>query len=211
MPTWTPKPVWKDQDVFLIGGGTSLESFDWDQLKDELVIGCNDAFKLGYDVCDICLFGDGLKWFTEFKDQLVEYKGTVITNSIHLKDSRLDWLWYIERDAIGVSKDKLGWNFSTGACAVALAILLGAKRIFLLGYDMQLSKKGKSNWHPNYIDSPNPDSYGRFAKGFGSLKVSMTKECPDVEVINVTDDSRLDFYQKMPVDKFWVERSKRKS
>ena len=53
MPIWIPQEKWKDEDVFIIGGGDSLRTFNFDVLKDELTIGCNTAFSLGSDICKI--------------------------------------------------------------------------------------------------------------------------------------------------------------
>ena len=66
---WTPEPFWEGQDVFIYGGGTSLKSFDPSILIDENVIGCNDAYTLGSEICDICVFGD-FKWYNKHVDAL---------------------------------------------------------------------------------------------------------------------------------------------
>ena len=41
MPKWMPEPFWKGEDVFILGGGTSLRKFPWTLLHDEKVIGCS--------------------------------------------------------------------------------------------------------------------------------------------------------------------------
>jgi len=207
MPKWIPEKKWEGQDVFIIGGGNSLEQFDWNLLKDENTIGCNDAFKHGAEICKICVFGD-IRWFQFFKNELARYKGIVFTNSHHLQKTNLSWLWTMPRKGTGLHKDFLGWNSNTGAVAINLAILLGAKRIFLLGFDMHLSKDSKSNWHRNRLDKPNKSIYAKFLRGFGKLAADLKTKFPDVEVINVTDNSSLDLFPKIGVDKFWEERKK---
>ncbi len=80
----------------------------------------------------------------------------------------------------------MGWNYSTGAAAVNLALSLGAVRIFLLGFDMGKTK-GKSHWH----DEPRnvrDEAYLRFLKGFRSVYHEL-KKFPSVRVFNVTDGS----------------------
>jgi len=208
MPRWIPEKIWNNQDVFILGGGNSLERFDWNILKNENTIGCNDAFKHGKEICKICIFGD-VKWFRTFERELALYKGSVFTNSSQLQKTNLPWLWTMTRKAYGLHKDALGWNGSTGTCAINLAVLLGAKRIFLLGFDMHLSKDKRANWHPNRLDKPNKDIYSKFLRGFRKLAVDLKEKFPDTQVVNVTDDSSLDLFPKVGVDEFWKERKAR--
>ncbi len=202
MPPWKPERVWDNQDVFIIGGGGSLEKFDWSLLKDKLTIGCNDAYLHGKDICKICIFGD-TKWFGKHKPQLAQYKGVVFTNAPKLYKSKVEWLWVMQRNSSGLHEKALGWNFSTGAAAVNLALLLGAKRVLLLGFDMQLARNGKPNWHQNNLDKPNPEVYLKFVRGFERVASDLKRKYPDVEVINVTDNSNLDVFPKVGVEDFW--------
>jgi len=207
MPKWIPEKIWEDQDVFIIGGGNSLELFDWELLKNENTIGCNDAFRHGSEICKICIFGDA-KWFQSFKNELARYKGTVFTNCQQLQKTKLSWLWTMTRKGSGLHGDALGWNSNTGAAAVNLALLLGAKRIFLLGFDMHLSNNKRANWHQNRLDKPNENIYPKFLRGFKKLAVDWKKKFPDAEIINVTDNSSLDLFPEIGVDEFWEGRKK---
>jgi len=209
MPRWTPEAKWQGQDAFIIGGGHSLESFDFNLLKPEgiLTIGCNDAYLRGSDICNICFFADN-KWWKEHKVQLEQFKGAVFTNCPQLQKNTTSWLWIMGRHDRGLSLTALGWNHNTGAGAVNLALLLGAKRIFLLGFDMHLSRNGRSNWHNNNLDKPNKKIYLRFLKGFERLKKDLPEKFPGREIINITDDSSLNIFPKIAVKKFWNERVK---
>lgn len=209
MPRWKPKANWKGQEVFVLGGGYSLKkrNFDWNLLKAERVVGCNDAFKLGVDICDICIFGDK-RWFNYHKNELAKYKGTVITNAPFLANSTIPWIWFIGRESKGLYADKLGWNGNTGASAINLAIVLGASKIYLLGYDMKLID-GRSNWHDEVVnkDAVKPKAYERFRDQFRFVKTAWRKHFSDREIINVTDDSALDIFPKVGFDEFWKTRS----
>lgn len=205
MPVWTPEKIWSGRDVFIIGGGKSLDHFDWSKLIRECTIGCNDAFKHGVDVCKICYCGDR-KWFDFFEEELSHYEGVVFTDAPALYKTRLNWLWTLQRNPMGFYKKALGWFSSTGSGAVSLAILLGAKRIFLLGFDMHLSKEGLSNWHPNMLDVPDHDIFMKFLEGFRRLKIDLAKKHPEVQIINITDDSDLNEFPKIGVNEFWYGR-----
>ena len=202
MPQWIPEQKWKDEDVYIIGGGTSLESFNWNLLKSKLTIGCNDAFLHGKDICKICIFGD-TKWFLANQEKLELYDGAVFTNCGKLYKSKIPWLWSMSRISRGLSQKALAWNKNTGALAIHLSLLLGAKKVYLLGFDMKLSKNGKANWHPNHIDKPNKDIYPEFIKGCENLKKALPKEFPGVEIFNVTDDSDLNVFPKISAKEFW--------
>ena len=138
---------------------------------------------------------------------LVEYKGAVFTSCPQLAKSRVPWLWFLPRESLGLHHQSLGWNANTGATAVNLALLLGAKRIFLLGFDMKLSKDGKANWHQNTLDKPDSGIYEtKFIPGFERLQKDLEKKFPGKEIINITDDSALNLFPKVKVNDFWKER-----
>jgi len=207
MPHWIPEAKWQDEDVFIIGGGNSLKSFDWGLLEDKYTIGCNSAFTLGEKVCKICVFGDA-KWFRKYKDELQNYKGVVFTNVTELRNSRLNWLWTMPRKGIGLGTTALGWNSNTGALAINLALVLGARRVFLLGFDMHLSKDGKSNWHDKLLVKQKEKVYKKFIGKFARVLIDLKKVFPGREVINVTDDSDLDVFPKIGCEEFWKERKR---
>ena len=101
MPKWTPEKKWNGQEAFIIGGGDSLKTFDWNLLKPHLTIGCNDAFTYGHEICKICFFGD-IKWFEKHKQELERYKGVVFTNVSQLVNTNIPWLWTMRREPRGL-------------------------------------------------------------------------------------------------------------
>lgn len=183
MNLWTPTREWEGQDAFLIGGGPSLAGFDFSLLEGLNVIGCNDAFHLGPSVVKICVFGDG-QWWHKNKWKLEKFQGRIVTNSPTVKDFKIPNVLQMERQRDGIGTgSSLGWNFSTGAMAINLAISLGASRVFLLGYD--LSNKGtKSHWHEHNSKPIENYSFSRFLQGFGKVKSCLPE---GVEVFNITD------------------------
>ena len=188
---WQPEPIWLGQDAYIIGGGPSLANFDWTRLFYRNTIGCNAAYLLGEKVCKICIFGD-TKFFDRHAEGLAEFKGTVVTANSSLSNTGLPWLKWMRRKPRGVHTDALGWNTNTGAQAINLAVLLGAKRICLLGFDMKL-KEGKANWHNVYGNSHprQAQSYPRFLSGFQYVVHDLAIKFPDRLVVNLTTDSGL--------------------
>jgi hypothetical protein len=211
---WKPDPTaWQGQEAFVFGGGTSLDTFNPSVLADELVVGCNDAFLHGPVICDICVFGD-YKWYNLHAKELRQYVnqgGIAVSNEPKVNTLRDNnaWLRKMQRQPQGVSMTALGWNCNTGAGALNLALILGAARVFLLGFDMQLSSDGKrSNWHENTLDKPRQTVYDRMMDNFKVVSKQLPKVFPGREVINVNDYTRLDVFPIVSFDGFWEERKK---
>lgn len=207
MPEWNPNNnfEWRGGDIYIIGGGTSLKDFNWSLLKDKKTIGCNAAFLLGADICKICIFGDD-KFYKTYQMELKRYKGIVVTNQTKLIPRAPNWLWYMARENTGLHFNALGWNANTGASAINLALLLQPKRIYLLGFDMKLSREGKNNWHNKGLDKPSTVICDRMKKNFKYVYKDWQSKFSQVEIFNITDDSDLDVFPKIGVKEFWNER-----
>jgi len=187
MPLWTPTQDWLGQDAFVIGGGSSLQGFAWDKLRGKNTIGCNDAFRLGPEVVKFCLIGDA-SWFQRNKWDLAKFTGRVVSCAPTLLNIHLGWLLQMERLRDGLQTGStLGWNYSTGAAAINLAVTLGATRVFLLGFDLNRNLAGQSHWHGHRKQQTADVSFIRFQKGFARLAVALKAGRPDVRVLNVTD------------------------
>lgn len=207
---WKPNPtLWKNEEVFIYGGGSSLEDWDNSPLLNELVVGCNDAYKYGPMICDVCMFGD-FKWFNLHHIELKKYVdagGIAVTNECKItqtNDHR--WVKKMQRERVGLSKTALGWNANTGASALNLALILGASTVYLLGFDMKLID-GKGNWHPNPLDKPKQTIYDRMMKNFKIVAQQLPKIFPNCKVFNVTNNSKLEVFPKLGFDEFWSNRN----
>jgi len=187
---WFPDPIWMDEPCYIIGGGSSLEDFNWHCLKGRNVLGCNAAFYLGVEIVPITIFGDAafLDKHREGFKSYVDDGGWVITNSSRINQKEIpDWLKCMKKQLKGVGIDALAWNGNTGASAINLALLFGADPIYLLGYDMQISKEGKGNFHNVYNHKPEQKTYNRFIRGMINLKNGMKEFFPGRQVINLEE------------------------
>jgi hypothetical protein len=179
-----------DEPCYIIGGGSSLEGFDWDMLQGRNVLGCNVAFYIGANIVPITIFGDG-HFMVQHRDGLDKYAlegGQVITLSNLI--SRLkapEYIKQMKKVNRGLGVDGLGWNGNTGASAINLALLFGANPIYLLGFDMKLSPEGKKNYHNAYNDTPNAKVYTRFLKGMTQVARDLPQLFPGHQVINLED------------------------
>lgn len=183
METWTPTREWEGQDAFIIGGGPSLAGFDFSTLAGRNVIGCNDAVHLGPEIVSICAFGDH-GWWQRNKFLLEKFPNRIVTNTPTMLPFKVPNLLKTVRVRDGLHKgNRLGWNYSTGAMSINLAVNLGALRIFLLGFDC--GNMGKEHhWHKHNQKPIHDPSYKRFINGFERLAMDLPE---DVRVFNVTD------------------------
>lgn len=196
MPKSIPLPDWTGEDAFIIGGGRSLVNVDWSWFAGHNVIGCNQAFQLGHQIVKVVAFGDVKFWGKYWKD-FEAFDGWVVTN--YAISHPPPWLVTLQREYDGLYRAKaLGWNHSTGAMAINLALRLGVQRLFLLGYDLQLHD-GQKHWHGIDLDNTIP-AFERFTSGFNTVKRSIPSVFPGREVFNVEafpGASRLNVFPKL--------------
>lgn len=189
---WRVPRLWPDRTVYIIGGGPSLRSVNVEELRGERVIAVNNAYKLGNWI-DVLYYGD-CRWLAWHKDQVRAFAGLKIT-SCDQHDSNLGRALNIKvvrkrNSPIGIQRDPgmLGWNRSSGACAINLAVHLGARRIVLLGYDMR-KIDGASNWHADHPNAEAHDPYAKFLEPFPAIARDLA--ALGIDCINATPGSAL--------------------
>lgn len=193
-----PLPNWEGRVVYVIGGGPSLEGFDFTVLKDKRTIGCNHAFRLGSSICKVLCFGDDDSFWSTNHQELCQSGIPVVTNLPSLRwgykekgepnrihPSSIDWLHWFPRVKHGLSNGEgLCWNYNTGAMAIHLALKLGAHLVCLLGFDL-CPRGGKNNWH-EYGPSPRTsDVYQRHKEGLRSLAKALPVAYPRRAVVQL--------------------------
>ena len=187
-----------------------MKEFDWEALLGRNVLGCNAAFYMGSTLVPNTIFGDS-KFLSQHLAGLTRYVGEggiVVTNSTRrYRPPPPPWLRTMKKELHGLSKEALGWNGNTGASAINLALLLGASPIYLLGYDMQLSKEGEGNFHTAYSHTPKAHVYNRFLTGMVHLVRDLPKLFPGQQVINLEDGtSLLSVFPKESLREHFAER-----
>lgn len=210
MQRWVPSREWRGEDAYIIGGGPSLRHFDWDLVRGKNTIGCNSAFLLGADVVRILLWADIEWWYKIGERRTAEFGGRVVgcPDKDHFPLEGCPWLLTLPRQETGLGHGALGYNFNTGSLAINLALILGARRVFLLGFDMKLSQDGRPNWHDLRHEAGSPEVYSRFKEGFQTVARVLPQEFPGREVWNVTDDSELEAFPKLSTWRHFTGREK---
>ncbi len=85
-----------------------------------------------------------------------------------------------------------GWN--SGFQALNLAILAGASRVLLLGFDACHAADGRSHWHGGH-PRPSSGDYGPFLRAFSAAEGAIAEA--GVEVINCSPISRINSFPRM--------------
>lgn len=99
---------------------------------------------------------------------------------------------------LSLRKELIHFNANSGAQAVNLAVLWGARRLILVGFDMKLAGKTR-HWfgdHPGALNKPTdyPDLIAKFKRIADDLKSL------GVEVWNTSMESALPWFPKKPLD-----------
>lgn len=116
--------LFRDQEVFIVGGGESIKDFDWKLLYDKNVIACNVAF-IWLPKAKVITFWDGNIWRKFRKELLMHdaWKVTIKDNAIH--DNK-----------VLLVDPKINGNVNdTGHLSIEIALQMGASKVYLLGYD----------------------------------------------------------------------------
>lgn len=192
---WEPIPIWKGQTVYVIGGGPSVRDLDLSPIHGSRCMGVNDAYAMG-DWVDACFFWD-VHWINHHGCGFAEWPGMRITNNPAFEE--IPGIYRMKKDD---SPDGPGlkWYYNSGAAAVLLAAKLGSSKIVLLGFDMQLSPSGDSNWHPNNLNTNTEKTYAGFMLNCETLRDDMEAFFPKVEVVNANPDSALELWPRVPFE-----------
>lgn len=184
-------PDWTNRDAYLIGGGPSLTALNFDVFRGLNTIGCNSACILGPEVCKICVFCDW-GFHVQKRTELLQFiagGGIAVSNHEGLEKNDLGITWFprIKRGLVGNGErfrpvGGLTFSMSTGAAAIHLAMILGARRVYLFGYDMGHNGKN-NNWHGCRIREP--DVYKLHRDGIGLVVADMPQVYPGREIIQV--------------------------
>jgi hypothetical protein len=192
---------WQGQTAVILASGHSLRYLSSAAIyaahARAKVIAVNSS-ALSHDLWHAAYGGDFMWWKTHI-------------NALPKRDG----LWTCDRSAAerwglswvkGVNKLGLGHgphihtNGNSGAQAVNLAYLFGARRILLLGFDMKLGPNGEKHHHP---DHPSPcvqsQTFEEWIRKFGILAEEL--KAAGCEVINCTPDSALKCFPVSTIEK----------
>lgn len=229
---WNVPRLWKNQDVWILGGGPSLTSnFNipdnivegvraqqmplssystfMSKIHDKNIIGVNVAFKLGNWV-DICFFGD-VSFLLKYEEALLRSSCLKVSCAEKAKD--LTWVKFLPvdyktRGRLTFDTTKISWNFNSGSSSINLAAHLGAKRIILVGFDMNMPENNQPHWHNEYKKSKLTEQerinrlihFNQFLAPFPKIKKDL--DSIGIKIFNTSLNSSINCIEKVPITEF---------
>lgn len=167
-------------------------------LHTKNVVGTNIAFMLGswvsvFYFCDRTFFRVHREKILAFPNLKVTCVSSLDRNllpeTLNIKRLKRDY-----RPGLSFKPDTICWNHNSGAAAINFAILAGAKRILLLGFDMN-PQDGRTHWHNAYSSNTLRASFNRFLSKYPALAADAKKN--KIEILNISPNSALDCFPKM--------------
>jgi hypothetical protein len=226
---WKVPKLWEGGECWIIGGGPSIpyefgvpqDVIDRVQsgelsvaeyspylsaIHDRHVIGVNAAFLLGAWI-DFVFFGDGGFYFKN-REALLKFPKPKVTCNPNLNKKGVDdGVKWIPRDGkrrwgITDRPNRVCWNSNSGGAAINFAHHLGAKRIYLLGFDMSLGVHSNQHWHRHYMPpgknkDPKRLPFDRHRRTFGA--VAKDAKSLGIEIINVSQNSTIEEFPKKKI------------
>ena len=223
---WKVPKLWKGSSCYIIGGGPSwLHQFEIPDsvitqvrqkkklmsryspymryLHDKHVIGVNGAFQLGSWV-SVCAFMDW-QWYEEHeKPILTQFAGLRVTTNEAVKElsyvkHHIKYLAPERNKVYGISNEQgmCAQNGNSGAFAINVAYHLGVKRIYLLGFDMNITE-GVSHFHGEYKDTWTETIINTHLRCFPDI--ARDAEQYGLEIYNVNPDSAIDCFPKITME-----------
>lgn len=192
------------QDVFVVGGGSSLTDFDFELLKDKVTVAINTAF-LKLPNASVLYWCDE-PWAARHYDSLVRhpcklrFMAKFGVSDASLSHKGIAGSAYLKRTGIfGLADDRDSVHGNnSGAHVLNLLANMKPKRILLLGFDMGLINR-KSHWHDLH-ETPSVSKLV-YEDGFIPCIKSMAAPIAErgIEVINCSIESRLLCFPKRVV------------
>jgi len=180
--------IFKDEIVSIIGGGSSLIGFDFNRLQGK-IIAINQAIK--YAKADMFIALDTIIWSQHEKelDELEKHGGYLLNDSRRYTPRQ-----NFTRIVLDPIKDlRIIKANNSGLLALAVALHLGAKRVYLFGFDGYIGRKflfkKQSHFHKNQ----------KCGNGLTNhlYHYEIFKDAP---VINVGLKSKIEYFKKVDIN-----------
>lgn len=194
----TVPTLWPGSTVVCLGTGPSLTEADVNACRDRVkVIAINDAFRLA-PWADVLYACDHKWWNWHWHKGAKDFAGLkyALTAPAAIGRPGVQVLRNLGVDGVSMDPTGLRNGRNSGYQAINLAVLLGATRVLLLGYDMQADKARDHFFgrHPDHTKPPFAVCLPRFATLVKPLRAL------GVEVINCSRKTALTAFPRRPLE-----------
>jgi hypothetical protein len=181
---------------FIIASGPSLTVEDVNAIRNQPTIAINDNYLLApwADVlyaCDVC-------WWDWHAEGLKSFKGRKITQDKEAAEKYgLEYIRSVDADGLSRDPSCIHKGSNSGIQAINLAYHLGARRIVLLGFDMQATG-GKTHWHGKHPGES--ADYGPWHKWLWRYQlVADDAKRMGLEIVNASRETALTCFPRVPL------------
>jgi hypothetical protein len=218
---WTPEPLFMGEMVFCVASGPSMNKGIADSLQGRRVITVNSSCRLT-PWADVLYFTD-TGWFYDNRETVKNWPGLVVSMSRaakrELDDPALNRAVprLLRVKGIGdpsfpprlpgmpkrlgfppVGSMEIQQGRSSGHTAVSLAIAMGASRVVMVGYDMQIVN-GREHFHNEYSGPRDLGLYANeYVRGFNGWNEAALAS--GVEILNATHGSAVTEFPFVDLD-----------
>lgn len=204
---WRVPRLFAGQTVTVIAGGPSLTSEDARRAQSiGPVIAVNDAYRKAPNAA-IHYAADG-DWWCEHWEVVRRLPGIQVTCDARasLKVAEAIGLHVVELvggpEGRGLSLDpaRIHSGRNSGYQALNIAVLTGAARVLLLGFDMQRTG-GRAHWfgdHPANLRNPDTAMARNWVREFDAVPADAARA--GCEIINCSRETALTVFPRMPIE-----------
>lgn len=176
--------------MFIVGGGPSLQGFDFSRLRGARIIAVNRAFEY-LPFADI-LFSMDNRYYGEIR-MTKEFRGfrgrKVWINTMNFHYEGVETLKIYDVPGMSPSvASGISTGGNSGYAALNLALLLGADPVYLLGFDFKAAN-GRSHFHPGYRFVSHPEKLDAWRARLEAVAPSIL--ATGRRVINLSTNSAL--------------------
>lgn len=192
------------KSCYIVGGGPSLQNFDWSLLHDKDVIAINRAYEV-LPNAKYVYFTDQDFWLAH-KDKITQHTGQLIRGTLRLGKTnhpKVEEYKLTGQKGIDTSPKCLRHGSNSTYAAINLALFhLNYDIVYLLGVDMKWSNN-KTHWHDGH-KRVDPETVYKIMMGcLESLSKDMLVH-PSKQIINVNDDSALTCFDTQSISEHFA-------
>lgn len=200
-PYGTAERIWPGETVVCIASGPSLTPADVDSVRGKArTIVINSSYTLA-PWADVLYACDGRWW--DWHRGAPDFRGLKFALTKAAAQWGVTVLKNTGTNGLEHHRQGLRNGRNGGYQAINLAYHFGARRIVLLGYDMQRGPKGQQHWHPDHPTKIGPD-YRRWVTLFASIVPPLAKA--GVEIINCTRRTALECVPRAALESIFPAR-----
>lgn len=184
----------RDETCVVVATGPSAGAADFGILRQFSTIAVNDAYKL-CPWADILYACDPEWWEAHIADARQTFAGKLWTQDD--RAAKKHRLYRIAGAAnVGLSRTPgvIHFNSNSGAQAINIATLAGAKTLILVGFDMKGPASHFFGQHPPNLRKSS--DYADWVRKFAAIAADL--KAMGVRVINTSADSALPYFEKVP-------------